>query len=414
MIHFIEKNLLGNVELHKPLLSYTSLSEIIKDSLSYTKFLFDDIKYQMIDSFLTENDIEDYLMTNRVDVLILNLEVFDTYQVTSLPIITSLSKKYPNIKFIVSSFETQPILDIDSLNHKNINVFYILNGYHNLYNNDNLNNLTNLTSYYSLNVAMQTEYNTFMHKLFYFIGKMKRHKKYNFYNGVHKPHRLQCYDIIKQNNMLDDGFFSYVDFAYLSKNKDIIPDFCKFFNMSYTEYLEYVKQFEIPYSCDMYEISQNTFVPFTLPPQYSSQSYISITTETVYTEDTSVILSEKSYKAFNSFNIPLIIGMPMANKYLTDLGFDLFADLFDIEPKFTKNEIFKQFEDNVKVIKRMSIKDIHDFYISNISRIEHNFINLVEIQKTKSLRKIAEFINKPIFISKPANESVSEIARKLI
>lgn len=393
MIHCIEKNILGTIGSAKMLLSYTSLSDIIRESLLLTEFSFDNIKYQLIDrnSCLTEKDIEKYINSNQISVLILNLEVFELYQVSSIPIVMSLSKKYPNVKFIISSYETQPTINLSDITLNKSNVFYIINGYHNFYGNEQ-HFTNNLISYYSINVAMQTEYNLFMHKLFYYIGKMKRCKKYNFYNGVHKPHRLKCYDVIKHHNMLDDGFFSYADFADLSKNENAIFEFCNFFNISHKEYLDYIKQFKIPYECDMYEISQSTFVPFTLPPQYSAQSYVSITTETVYTEDTSLVLSEKSFKAFSSFNIPLIVGMPMINKYLTGLGFDMFSDLFDTEPKFTKHEIFKQFENNIKIIKDMSIKDLHDFYVLNINRIEHNFINLVEIQKTKSLFKIAEFI----------------------
>jgi hypothetical protein len=86
--------------------------------------------------------------------------------------------------------------------------------------------------------------------------------------------------------------------------------------------------------------------------------------------------------------------MPMVNQYLEDLGFDMFTDLFDIQPKFTKSEIFEQFENNLKVINKMSLKDLHDFYVLNIKRIEHNFINLVENHRNSNFKKIVEFINK--------------------
>lgn len=401
MIHCIEKNIFENTPQQEPvqqiLLCYVSLRDIIEKSLSMYSLNFNETihKYTTIerDEYLTQNDIEKYIKDNNVSTLILTLEIFDMYECNSISIITSLCKKYTNIKFLVSSCEIRPFIDIhDSMQP---NVFYIVNGYLDLYNtNKHKFTFDNIANYYSLNVAMQDEYNTSMYRLFYYIGEMKRHKKYNFYNGVHKPHRLLCYDLVKRHKILDDGFFSYVDFAGLATKESSVPDFINFFGFPNTnEYLKYLNSFEIPYSCDMYEITQNVFVPFTLPPQYASQSYISITTETVYTEDTSVILSEKSFKAFNSFNIPLIVGMPMVNKYLVDLGFDMFSDFFDIEPKFSRVEIFKQFENNVKLIGNMSIQELHNFYILNIDRIIHNFVNLTEIQKNKDFYKILSFLN---------------------
>jgi len=399
MIHCIEKNVLGNIpsqkNVEKNLLSYVSLYDILEEAFLTLSLTFNEIvhKYTIIEQekHLTQKDVEQYIENNNVSTLILTLEIFNMYEVLAIPIIKSLSEKYPHIKFMVSSYETQPTINIyESMSP---NIFYIINGYHNLYDKNKFT-FDNIINYYSMNVAMQNEYNTNMYKLFDFIGKMKRHKKYNFYNGIHKPHRLLCYDLIKKHKMLDEGFFSYVDFADMSKETSNMPDFVKFFGFpNVNEYLKYLNNFEIPYSCDMYEITQNIFVPFTLPPQYAAQSYISITTETVYTEDTSVILSEKSFKAFNSFNIPLIVGMPMANKYLTDLGFDMFSDFFDIEPKFSRIEIFKQFENNIKLIRDMSIKELHNFYVFNIDRIIHNFINLTKIQKNKDFNKILSFLN---------------------
>jgi hypothetical protein len=204
-----------------------------------------------------------------------------------------------------------------------------------------------------------------------------REKKYNFFNGIHKPHRLKCYEIIKKNNMLSDGYFSYVDFACFKNDESQYQQFMDFLEIeSTTSYLDYLKQFQIPYLCDTTEVDPNVFVAFAIPPQYSLQSYVSITTETYFFENQNaknVNFSEKSLKAFYGFNIPLILGQPTSIRYLKDLGFDMFEDLFDLTPKYTRKEIFEQFDNNVKIIKNMSKNDLHDYYVKNTNRISNNF-----------------------------------------
>jgi hypothetical protein len=387
MIHLLEKKLTGYNPNDDSLLHYVELSDIIRGVLGNT---YNEIVYTNIecDTYFDYSKLDNYIKSNKINVLIMNLEILQHFQNDGITIIHKLSHNYKNIKFIVSSFETYPTIDL--LNFKTPNVFYILSGFH---NTDVFTDLK-IVNYYKLNLYFQNDYNKFIHKLFYYISKMRRSKKYNFFNGVHKPHRIKCYEIIKNIELMDDGYFSYLDFAEFLNDETQYNQFIKFLGMdTVDEYLEYISNFEIPYLCDTYEVSQNIFVPFTIPPQYSFQSYVSITTETNFIEDKSIILSEKSFKAFHSFNIPLIFGMPMVNEYLSNMGFDMFADLFDVTPKFTKEEMYQQFENNANIIKNMSIEELHQFYLNNLHRIEHNFINLIELQKNIDFHNIHNFIN---------------------
>lgn len=128
MIHCIEKNIFGNTHqqepVHQILLCYVSLRDIIKKSLSMYSLKFNETihKYTTIerDEYLTQNDIEKYIKDNNVSTLILTLEIFDMYECDSISIITSLCKKYTNIKFLVSSYETQPFIDIHDSMQPNV------------------------------------------------------------------------------------------------------------------------------------------------------------------------------------------------------------------------------------------------------------------------------------------------------
>jgi hypothetical protein len=283
----------------------------------------------------------------------------------------------------------------EEYSHKN--VFYICNSILNPYSFvKNTNILNNFASYYIINDYLQEDYVTFLQKLFYTSNDVVRDKKYNFYNGVHKPHRLKCYELVKRNNLIEEGYFSYADFAYMSKNEELDYEFMDFFGFkTKEEYRNYLSTFEIPLFYDTKESDPNVFVAFANPPQTSLQSYICITTETTFQLGNSgndMVLSEKAFKPFYGFNIPLIVGTPIGIQYLKDLGFDLFEDLFDISPKSTKEEIFNQFEENIKKIKSMSKLEIHDFYMNNEHRLTSNYDLLVNFLKERDLENINNFL----------------------
>lgn len=397
MIHLLEKDILGNIDETYALLHYANIGKILKDIFKYANVSFDETVIRTIinkDIYFTYDDLQNYIKANNCDYLIINLEILEGWNlICGINQIVKLAKNNNNVKFIVSSYETYPAINVKTDFAENL--FFIMNSYNNLYElpNYTLHN-KNVLDYYKMNAYSQHDYNKFMCELFFYISNTRRIKKYNFFNGIHKPHRLKCYDIIKKNNLLEDGFFSYLDYAEFKNDPVYNNQFVDFLDLNnLEEYTKYLQDFKIPYLCDSYHSDANIFVPFLIPPQFAFQSYISITTETFYSENLSISISEKSYKAFHSFNIPLIFGMPLANKYLTDLGFDMFDDLFDTSIKFSKKDQYEQFEKNVKIIKNMSIKEIHSFYTSNLNRILHNYNNLTKIQKELNYKKILKYLN---------------------
>jgi hypothetical protein len=207
---------------------------------------------------------------------------------------------------------------------------------------------------------------------------------------------LKSYELVKNNNLLNEGYFSYADFAFLSKNNDEIAHFMDFLDIkTEEEYNQYLSNFEIPVLYDTLDSDPNIFVAFAIPPQTSFQSYISITTETFFENNSKdLVFSEKSFKPFYGFNIPLIIGQTTGLKYLKDLGFDLFEDLFEITPTYSKTEIFEQFDKNLEKIKKISKLELHTFYEKNLNRIYHNFEILTNRLKERDLENLNNFFKK--------------------
>jgi len=296
-------------------------------------------------------------------------------------VVKEISKKYPQIFFIFFYNETF-YYNSHTPTKTNRNFVCISSG---IKNYDGLETDTYF-SYYILNTFIQHKYNRFLDYLYKSTKTLKRQKKYLFYNGSHKPYRLKIYDLMIKNNLLDEGFFSYMGFAIEDTKK--LQLFLDFFNMTDGEFNDYLRGFKIPYLCDSYELTQNIFYPFVNPPQYAFQSYVNITSETTYFPDNDwVSTSEKSFKSFLSFNIPLFFGQRKLQTYLKDLGFDLFDDLFDTSEVSDGTEMFQQFESNLKVIKNMEHRDLHEFYVQSELRLLHNFQNVINLSK-QSLEKI--------------------------
>ena len=352
------------------------------------------------DELFDRDTLSDYIEANSdISILFCNADIFKNSIVTATDCINYISKKYPNIRFIVLTQET--FLTYTKQSFDNKNVFYIINSLSNPYEYvATISKMERVSNYYVMNTYLQNNYNTFLNSLFHQTRDLVRTKKYNFFNGIHKPHRLKCYEIIKNNNMLDDGYFSYVDFAYFKNDEEQYQEFMEFLGFHSTEsYLEYLNGFEIPYLCDTTEVNPNVFVAFAIPPQYSLQSYVSITTETYFFENENarnVNFSEKSLKSFYGFNIPLILGQPTSIRYLKDLGFDMFEDLFDLTPKYKRNEIFEQFDNNVKVINSMSKMELHDYYVNNLHRIHNNFETLTKRMVEYDLYNLNSFLDIPL------------------
>jgi hypothetical protein len=232
------------------------------------------------------NTLSDYIEANSdISILFFNADIFKNSIVTATDCINYISKKYPKIRFIVLTQET--FLTYTKQSFDNKNVFYIINSLSNPYEYvANVSKMETVANYYIMNTYLQQNYNTFLNSLFHQTRDLVRTKKYNFFNGIHKPHRLKCYEIIKNNNMLGDGYFSYVDFAYFKNDEEQYQQFMEFLGFDSIEsYLKHLNGFQIPYLCDTTEVNPNVFVAFAIPPQYSLQSYVSITTETYFFEN---------------------------------------------------------------------------------------------------------------------------------
>lgn len=338
------------------------------------------VEYTELKNKLTKSEIFNFVKTKKPRVYFLNADLFSHYNPDD---IFDISDSFPKTLFIFFDHETSNFSSKVNFSH---NCILIMNSFEN-YNNTPSSNVYN---YYFLNSGLQGEYNNFMYELFRNTYPMKRFKKYNFFNGVHKPHRLGCYELIKKNDLIDEGYFSYMDYTRSLGTETERKEVSEFFGFNDGDYSKYISQFQIPYLCDTNEPDPNVYKAFLVPPQISLSSYIYISTETRFITRDAVSTSEKSYKGFLGFNIPLIFGQRKLYNYLKDMGFDMFDDFFDTTECDNDKEMFEQFDKNLKKIKEMSLQDIHLFYLDNFRRLENNFSGMIHSAENhlKTIRDI--------------------------
>jgi hypothetical protein len=96
-----------------------------------------------------------------------------------------------------------------------------------------------------------------------------------------------------------------------------------------------------------------------------------------------IYTSEKIFKPYLSWQIPIFFGVAGLYRTLKKLGFDVFEDLFDMSFD-SELDNMKRFElqyKNVEKIAKMDRNSVHQVYRTRLHRIENNFKNLEELSE---------------------------------
>lgn len=183
---------------------------------------------------------------------------------------------------------------------------------------------------------------------------------------VNQPDYISFY--IKSSNILSLAHFkNYLDLS----NKDLIEDYKLICNTNqlcfYNEDVDWTDTFNtFDYTSPLMTIKGGSNF---------SESYINIVTESHYHfRDNDVHITEKSFKPFYYFQLPIFLASYNHVKMMREeYDFDFFDDLIDHS---YDNEVddAKRFHMIVNEVTRLSnMRDeIHTFYINNMDRLIHN------------------------------------------
>ncbi len=145
-------------------------------------------------------------------------------------------------------------------------------------------------------------------------------KKYVCYNRLHKPHREQVVNWIKENQYLGEGYVSFP------------PDL----TLDYTNF-------------------DDNWAYHRICTDHYDTSFFSIVNESQYGTYNHCYLTEKTWKAIFNFHPVIIVGAKGSLKYLKERGFDTFGDIFD--------ESYDEIEDGDVRLER--ILDITNNFLKN-------------------------------------------------
>jgi|TARA_A200000159_G_scaffold99445_1_gene92286 hypothetical protein len=260
--------------------------------------------------------------------------------------------------------------------------------------------------------------------VFHRYEQMLRAKKFLSHNGVYKIQRTLIQKTLEDNDLMKDSFFSYNAYNIFDENcnhnKDWEIDYKNFtqilFNRDVNPSLrldEFIEQDIKPYYTNeeheallkqlpvvldyIPNLSNVDQYAFTLP--YTSNSYVEIIGCTSLSGDgDEIYTSEKIFKPFMAFLIPIFIGQKGLIEVLQKLGFKLdFDGLIDlsydkIDCHLTRTKMALE---NVKEIGKLSIKQLHSRYWRCREDLQHN----QELMKSLSHRQVSAFreiINKQV------------------
>jgi hypothetical protein len=208
---------------------------------------------------------------------------------------------------------------------------------------------------------------------------MMKYKTFQFTNGVMKEHRTLLYAYLKKDNLLDKCFYSYIGYDSLwgQRDKDTYKEHFETLKpkrLTEEEYNEICN--DLPIYLDYQWNGRVDQDSLTLP--YSCNSYFQIVGCTNINDNTSeksIYTSEKIFKPYLSFQIPLFFGPMGLHSVLKKLGFNLFENIIDYEFDTILNpteRFHKQYE-NVHKIGQMDRYQLRDYYEENFDKLIENY-----------------------------------------
>jgi hypothetical protein len=216
----------------------------------------------------------------------------------------------------------------------------------------------------------------------------KRSKMYINLNRVPKAHRVRLMMRLLQNNLLDKGYNSLMEFppGVRKLNRILLDDMTedqpikKFSRAFPKENKESIRQLNglLPMTVDFNKPGGAGFNFGHLlsgPSKFVNDSYFNIVTESHYREYCGFLSSEKIMKPLISMQPFFVLGQPYTLKYLRDSGFKTFGDIID-ESYDNEVDDIKRFNmvtnEIIKLFTENTLDEIHNIYCSITDTLKHN------------------------------------------
>ena len=205
-----------------------------------------------------------------------------------------------------------------------------------------------------------------------------RPKKFLSPNNLMRPHRLFLAYTIVENNMLDDGLFSFIE----TRTSIDISRLMEHYTGSADDNVSQQLANLMPYELDTNGLTPaERRVIIGLPgnvKQWYEDSYIHIATETMFTDSSKCFISEKVFRPIINLQPFLLFGDYGSLRKLKGLGFKTFSpfidESYDMEQDHRKRLLLLRKE--LLKLNSMPLQEIHDWYYSITDILIHNQTHL--------------------------------------
>lgn len=181
-----------------------------------------------------------------------------------------------------------------------------------------------------------------------------------FLNYNRKPHihRLELVKALEDNDLANSGIITVANTKYTVNDLD--TDFVKYGALDALE--------DIGIPNDIYSLGQLDIW---------NSSFLNIVSEAQYEYSPNPFVSEKIFKPIIGLRPFIVNGSPNIYRWLTNIGFDCFSDLFPVqqlanEEKFDPGFKFRNHPLIVDCVKQLVRQDLDKLYISLLPRLLKN------------------------------------------
>ena len=313
--------------------------------------------------------------------------------------------EFPNLKFLIFCYDLVNEIQSNDLYYKDYKKNYkIVTPV--VFDVNDINSF----NYYSWNYIKSKDFEISKYLFDSFQNNLKE-KKFIAPFGFLRWDRFLTYQSLYQNNHLDSGWTSFsMKYNYGQKDWSFFENQLIGFDITESdldlELLNNIKN-NIPFSFDrntsneyIKKYSQNSFANTNsrLELLFRHNSYVGIVNDTQPSNEIPFYTSEKLWKPFCTFQFPFIIGNLYSYKFLKNIGFDMFEDVFELNLELenikTKDLVKLQLESLNKFLSK-NILEIHEIYQECKLRFIHNYETMIKYGKSQELH-LNRYINTSI------------------
>ena len=313
--------------------------------------------------------------------------------------------KFKDLKFLIFCYDLVAGIEEEHLYHNTSEKNYqvVSPVVFDIDNKDSFN-------YYAWNYSKSTDLDISRY-LFDSFSKNLKDKKFIAPFGFLRWDRFLTYQSLIQSNNINDGWVSFsMKYNYGQEDWTFFENQLEGFDISEDDVdmklLEETKN-KIPFSFDrntsndfIKKYSENSFANSNarLELLYRHNSYVGVVNDTQPANKVPFYTSEKLWKPFLTFQFPFIIGNSFVYKFLKNLDFDLFEDIFEMDVNPIEINTKDLVNTQLDVLNKFLSKDkleIHEIYQKCKPRFIHNFENMIRYGQLQESH-LKEYISKPV------------------